>query len=166
MLVGGNEAQDGNDTKLEFRWSRLESLAALEIYEIIKARESVFVVEQGCPYQEADDMDRHAWHLSAFLDGELAAYARVVDPGIKYDQPSIGRVMTVRKFRGLKVGRALMEEAIRFTDRNFPGQEIKIAAQVYLREFYESLGFRATGHPYEEDGIPHVEMVRSAHHAA
>ncbi|MCL4694988.1 MAG: GNAT family N-acetyltransferase [Candidatus Hydrogenedentes bacterium] len=166
MSLSGDEAQNGNDTKLEFRWSRLESLTALEVHEIIKARESVFVVEQGCPYQEADDMDLHAWHLSAFFNGELAAYARVVDPGIKYGQPSIGRVMTVKKFRGLKAGRALMEEAIRFTDRNFPAREITIAAQVYLREFYESLGFRACGHPYEEDGIPHVDMVRSAHHAA
>jgi len=148
--------------KLEFKWSRLESFTALELYEIIKARESVFVVEQNCPYQETDDLDPYAWHLSALLNGELAAYARVVDPGINNSQPSIGRVMTLKKFRGQKIGRALMEEAINFTERKYPGNVIKISAQVYLQKFYESLGFHASGEAYDEDGIFHVEMNRSS----
>lgn len=146
--------------KLEFKWSRLESLTALELYEIIKARESVFVVEQNCPYQETDDLDPHAWHLSALVNGELAAYARVIEPGIKNCQPSIGRVMTLKKFRGQKVGRALMEEAIKFTELNYPGNDIKISAQVYLEKFYESLGFHASGEPYDEDGISHIDMIK------
>jgi ElaA protein len=146
---------------LAFKWSRLESLSAREIYEIIAARESVFVVEQNCPYQEADGIDFRAWHLSVFADGEFAAYARVVDPGARYAQPSIGRVMAVKKFRGREIGRALMEEAIRFTESQFPGAGIRISAQAYLLGFYGSLGFRPEGEPYEEDGIPHVEMARS-----
>jgi len=148
--------------KLEFKWSRLEFFAALELYQIIMARESVFVVEQHCPYQETDELDLYAWHLSALVNGELAAYARVVDPGINNSQPSIGRVMTLKKFRGQKIGRALMEEAINFTERKYPGNDIKISAQVYLQKFYESLGFHSSGEPYDEDGIPHIEMIKSS----
>lgn len=147
--------------KLEFKWSRLESLTSLELYEIIKARESVFVVEQNCPYQETDDLDPHAWHLSALVNGELAAYARVVEPGIKNSQPSIGRVMTLKKFRGVGIGRVLMEEAIKFTEQAYPENDIKILAQVYLQKFYESLGFHASSEPYDEDGIPHIDMIKS-----
>lgn len=145
---------------LQFKWSRFESLGVLELYEIIRAREAVFVVEQACPYQEVDGMDISSWHLSVTMDGELAAYARLVDPGVKYLQPSIGRVMTVKKFRSLKIGRALMTEAIRFSESQFPGQSIKIGAQVYLNEFYGSFGFEAVSDPYDEDGILHIDMIR------
>lgn len=148
--------------ELNFRWSRLDTFTALELYEIIRARESVFVVEQKCPYQETDDMDLHSWHLTVSLKGEFAAYARVVDPGIKYDRPSIGRVMTLVKFRKLKIGRSLMGEAVRFTEHQFPDMGIKIGAQVYLQKFYESLGFEPVGKPYDEDGIAHIDMVKPA----
>ena len=147
-------------TKLNFKWSRLASLPPLELHRIIQARESVFVVEQKCPYQETDDMDPFSWHLTACLGGELAAYARVVDPGFKYDQPSIGRVMTLASFRKMKIGRSLMKEAIQFTEYQFPYMGIKIGAQVYLQKFYESLGFKVVGEPYNEDGIPHVDMLK------
>lgn len=152
--------------KLEFKWSRLESFTALELYEIIKARESVFIVEQHCPYQETDELDLYAWHLSTLVNGELAAYARLVDPGIKNSLPSIGRVMTLKKFRGQKIGRALMEEAIKFSERKYPGNDIKISAQVYLQKFYESLGFHSSGDPYDEDGILHVDMIMSVSHTS
>lgn len=147
---------------LEFKWSRLEDLSVLEFFRIIKAREAVFVVEQQCAYQETDDMDLCSWHLSVLLEGELAAYVRVVDPGVKYEQPSIGRVMTVATFRSLKIGRALMSEAIRFTEERYPDMGIKIGAQVYLQRFYESLGFAAASDAYEEDGIPHLDMIKPA----
>ncbi|MGH1541927.1 MAG: GNAT family N-acetyltransferase [Arenicella sp.] len=146
--------------ELEFKWSRLESLSSLELFEIIKAREAVFVVEQQCPYQETDDMDLYAWHLAAFVNEELAAYARVVDPGVKYEQPSIGRVMTLEKFRTKKFGRPLMNEAIRFTQQQFTNMDIKIGAQEHLRHFYESLGFETVSQVYDEDGIPHIDMIR------
>lgn len=147
---------------LEFKWSRLGSFTAFELYEIIKARESVFVVEQNCPYQETDEFDPHAWHLAVLVNGELAAYARVVDPGGKNSLPSIGRVMTLKQFRGQKIGRALMEGAIKFTEQKYPGSDIKISAQVYLQKFYSSLGFDVFGEPYDEDGIPHIDMIKSA----
>lgn len=148
--------------QLEFRWSRLADFTALELYQIIKAREAVFVVEQNCPYQETDELDLHAWHLSAFADGELAAYARVVEPVDNKSQPAIGRVMTLKKYRGQQIGRALMQEAIQFTEQNYPGKAIKISAQVHLQKFYASLGFDAVGEPYDEDDIPHIAMIKSA----
>lgn len=147
---------------LEFKWSRLEAFTALGLYEIIKARECVFVVEQNCPYQETDELDPQAWHLTVSVEGELAAYARVVDPDVKDSLPSIGRVMTLKKFRGQNIGRALMVEVIKFIEQKYPGKDIKISAQVYLQKFYKSLGFRASGEPYNEDGIPHIYMIKSA----
>ena len=146
----------------EFKWARLESLTAQELHAVLAARESVFVVEQRCAYQEAEALDAHAWHLRVFQAGALAAYARVVDPGYKYPQPSIGRVLTIPAFRGQGVGRALMQEAMRFTALHHPHADIQISAQAYLRGFYASLGFEAVGEGYEEDGIPHLGMVKPA----
>lgn len=148
--------------QLKFQWSRLVDFTALEFHQIIMAREAVFVVEQNCPYQETDELDLHAWHLSVLVNGELAAYARVVDPGVKDSLPAIGRVMTLKKFRGQNIGRALMAEAIKFTEQKYPGKDIKISAQVYLQKFYASLGFDVFGEPYDEDGIPHIDMIKSA----
>lgn len=148
--------------QLTFHWQRLEDLSVLEFYHLIAAREAVFVVEQNCPYQETDAMDLQAWHLRVMHNDELVACARVVDPGVKYPQPSIGRVMTVETFRQHKIGRALMQEAIRFTEQTFPAMGIKIGAQVYLQAFYESLGFASVGEPYDEDGIMHMDMIKPA----
>lgn len=147
---------------LSYKWNRLEAYSALELYEVIKARESVFVVEQKCAYQEADGLDPHSWHLSVMLDGELAAYARVVDPGLKYQEPSIGRVITLAKFRNLKIGRALVAEAVRCTEKCFPAEGIRIGAQARLEQFYASFGFQTAGDIYDEDGIPHIDMVKPA----
>ena len=132
----------------------------MELWRIIKAREAVFVVEQQCPYQETDDMDPFSWHLEACINGDLVAYVRVIDPGLKYTQPSISRVLTLQKYRELKIGRALMNEAIAFTEQTFANMGIKIGAQVYLQQFYESLGFEPASEPYDEDGIPHLDMIK------
>ncbi len=145
---------------LRFKWNRMESMTALDIYEVIKVRESVFVVEQQCAYQEADGADPYSWHLCVFLDGELAAYARVVEPSVKYEEPSIGRVITLKKFRNLKIGRVLVAEAIAFTESKFHGKGIRISAQAHLQNFYGSLGFLPVGDVYEDDGIPHIEMFK------
>ena len=144
---------------LRFKWSRMEDMTALEVYEVIKARESVFVVEQKCAYQDADGADPQSWHLCVLLNNELAAYARVVEPGIKYKEP-IGRVITLKKFRNLQIGRALVAEAIAFAESNFQGQGIRIGAQAHLHNFYGSLGFQSVGDVYDDDGIPHVEMFK------
>lgn len=147
---------------LDFQWKRLDDLSTREMYTIIQAREAVFVVEQACAYQEVDGLDLDSWHLSVLKDGELAAYARVVEPGLKYEEPSIGRVLTLAKFRSLKIGYALVAEAIRFTEAHYPGAGIRIGAQAHLQKFYGSLGFEPVGEIYDEDGIAHIDMVKAA----
>ncbi|MFJ1303047.1 GNAT family N-acetyltransferase [Pseudomonadota bacterium AL_CKDN230030165-1A_HGKHYDSX7] len=147
---------------LRFTWKRLHDFSAIELYRIIEAREAVFVVEQRCAYQEADGLDPEAWHLSVHLGEALAAYARVVAPGLKFDEPSIGRVMTLAAFRDRKLGRALVAEAIAFTEKTYPGAGIRIGAQAHLHKFYGGLGFLPIGEVYDDDGIPHIDMVKPA----
>lgn len=144
-----------------FQWRRLRELSPLDVHAMLLARESVFVVEQQCPYQETDRLDPESWHGLGRVNGELAAYARLVPPGLKFAGPSIGRVMTLPAYRATGAGRALMTEAIRFSAAEYPGQAIEIGAQVYLRAFYESFGFRQVGAEYDEDGIPHMDMIRN-----
>jgi ElaA protein len=142
-------------------WKKLSELSGAETHEMLKARAAVFVVEQNCFYQDPDDHDSTAWHLFLRINNELAGYARVVAPGRKYPQPSIGRVMTTLPYRSRKLGRPLMREAIRFTEAEYPGQGIQIGAQAHLKEFYGSVGFQQVGEVYDEDGIPHIDMIKN-----
>ncbi|MFG6667040.1 GNAT family N-acetyltransferase [Halomonas sp. HNIBRBA4712] len=146
---------------LKFDWSRFDQLDLHTFHEIVRAREAVFVVEQACAYQEVDGLDPLAWHLRATVEGKLAAYVRVIGPGDKFAEPSVGRVMTVSTYRGRAFGRTLMVEAIRFTEERYPGHGIRIGAQAHLEGFYASLGFETVSEPFDEDGIPHIEMVKS-----
>lgn len=131
----------------------------------MRLREEVFIVEQQCAYHDADGRDPHAWHLLGWADAPsgraLVAYARIFEPGVRYTEPSIGRVVTAPKVRGTGVGKALMAEALRRLDGLAPGQPVKIAAQRRLERFYLELGFKTISAPYEEDGITHVDMLRS-----
>jgi len=154
-------------TAIHYGWYRLADLSGSVVHEIIRLRESVFVVEQACAYQEADALDEHAWHLLARVGtdvsqrpehGTLAAYLRVVDPGAKYAEPSIGRVLTASEHRRVGLGRPLMRQAIVRARAVHGPVGIRISAQCYLQGFYESLGFDVTGQAYLEDDIPHVEM--------
>ena len=146
--------------KLIWDFPSFADLSAAEVYEALAARQEVFVVEQNCVFLDADGSDGEAWHLLGRVDGTLMAYARLLPPGVKYEEASIGRVLTTRSGRGRNFGRALMAEAIRKMGELFPGQPIRIGAQLYLQRFYESFGFEATSEVYAEDGIPHVEMLR------
>lgn len=146
---------------IHFSWHRLDDLAGAVVHELIRIRESVFVVEQACAYQEADALDAQAWHLIARAgssEGDIAAYLRVVDPGLSYAEPSIGRVLTSAAYRRAGWGRPLMREGILRTRAVHGPVGIRISAQAYLQVFYERLGFTVVGEPYLEDGIPHIEM--------
>jgi len=138
-------------------------LTTADLYAVVRLREAVFVVEQNCPYPDADGRDPNAWHLLGWLQGSqeraLVAYARIFEPGVRYDEGSIGRVVTAAEVRGTGVGKALMAEALRRLESLAPGQPVKIAAQRRLEEFYLGFGFRTVSDPYEEDGIIHVDMV-------
>ncbi|MFN8355150.1 MAG: GNAT family N-acetyltransferase [Spirosomataceae bacterium] len=145
------------------RWliKPFDALTPHELYQILRLRSEVFVVEQNCVFLDMDDKDAHCEHLMAWNEvGQLVAYTRLVPPGISYNEPSIGRVVTSPAQRGLKIGRELMERSIASVEELFGKQPIKIGAQLYLKRFYESLGFMQSDEEYLEDGIPHIEMVR------
>jgi ElaA protein len=151
-------------TDLIWQWARFGDLSAHELYAALQLREAVFVVEQKCPYPDADGRDPNAWHLLGWLDTasgrRLVAYARVFEPGVRYTEGSIGRVATSTDMRRFGFGKALMAEALRRLDSLAPGQTIKVAAQRYLENFYSGFGFRTASAPYEEDGIMHIDMLR------
>jgi ElaA protein len=145
--------------KLTWHFRAFGELSGAEVYEALAARQEVFVVEQNCVFRDADGLDNQAWHLIGRADGALAAYARLLPPGARYAEPSIGRVLTTQAGRG-RYGRALMKEAIRRIESLFPGHAVRIGAQLYLRRFYENFGFNAVSPVYLEDGIEHIEMLR------
>ena len=141
-------------------WSRFADLGVDNLYDALALRCRVFVMEQGA-YQDPDGLDRASWHLLGRGDaGGLQAYLRVVDPGLKYDEPSIGRVVTAPESRATGLGRVLMAEGLRRCAGAWPGRAIRISAQLHLARFYGEFGFVAVGETYLEDDIPHVEMLR------
>lgn len=153
-----------HDSKSNLRWSldRFDSLTPDSLYALLEARVAVFVVEQHCPYQEIDGLDRVALHLAAWRDQQLAAAARILPPGVRFDEPSIGRVLTCGGWRGTGLGRELMRRALDVCVSNWPDAPVRVSAQSHLQRFYGSLGFAPCSLPYDEDGIPHIDMLRPA----
>ena len=129
-----------------------------ELYKILQLRIEVFVVEQDCVYQDCDDKDQHSFHYMGWQGDKLVAYTRLLPPGIGYAGASIGRVVTSPLIRGNKIGRELMERSINKTIELFGKISITIGAQLYLKKFYESLGFIKTSDIYLEDNIEHIKM--------
>ncbi len=145
---------------MNWSWQRFEDLGVESLYDALALRCRVFVIEQG-PYLDPDGIDRQCWHLLGRDDERvLQAYLRVVDPGVKFPEPSIGRVVTSPERRGSGLGRVLMQEGVRLCAAAWPGQGIRISAQSRLQRFYESLGFAIDGDEYLEDNIAHVEMLK------
>lgn len=144
-----------------FLWLPFDRLTARQAHDLLQLRQRVFVVEQRCAYLDADGLDPQCWQGLGTANGALVATARIVPPGLAYEEPAIGRVVSSPDHRRAGFGRQLMEEAIRETRRLYPGQGIRIGAQRYLERFYGSLGFVPVGEPYDEDGIPHVHMLRA-----
>jgi ElaA protein len=148
---------------LHWKWHGFDALSPSALHAILRARAEVFVVEQNCAFADPDALDMHAQHLTGWpRDGgatTLAAYLRLVAPGFKYAEPSIGRVLTTGPFRGRGLGRPLMMEGLRRLRETFPGHVCRIGAQQRLERFYVSLGFHTASAPYVEDGIAHVQML-------
>lgn len=140
---------------------KFEDLSAQEIYEILRVRTEVFIIEQDCHYQDEDNYDQKAVHLWAEENGEILAYCRLFNKGIKYPETSIGRVLTTKKARGKNLGKQLISYAIGTIENRFGTSEIRISAQDYLLKFYGDFGFKDTGKKYLEDDIPHTEMIRN-----
>ena len=139
---------------------RFDELTLDELYNILQLRNEVFIVEQNCVYKDPDGKDQSAWHLMALEDDKLVAYARILPPGVSYSDPAIGRVVTSSSKRRSGLGRELMKLSIEACEKLFGKISITLGAQVYLKNFYESLGFTAIGDEYLDDGIPHIDMKR------
>ncbi|KPH11900.1 GNAT family N-acetyltransferase [Chryseobacterium sp. ERMR1:04] len=138
-----------------------EEFTVPELYNLLKARSEVFVVEQNCVYLDADGYDQQAIHVWAEEeDGEILAYCRVFDKGIKFEETSLGRVITTQKGRGRSLGKQLIQYAVETIENRYHTSEIRISAQDYLLKFYGDFGFIDTGKKYLEDDIPHTEMIR------
>jgi ElaA protein len=155
-------------TPAAMRWQLLpfDDLSARQLYDAMRLRAEVFVVEQQCVFSDPDGHDPRALHLLGWRDGApdeppaLLAYARIFPPGALFDEASIGRVVTSPSARGTGLGRALMAEAMNRTRALFPDAPVKLAAQQRLERFYTTLGFRTVSKAFLEDGIVHVYMVR------
>ena len=147
----------------ELVWScaHFNDISVRDLYEIVALRTAVFIVEQRCPYQDTDGLDSVSHHLwTRGADGAIAAYLRIVPPGAKYAEPSLGRIATAPSARRTGFGRALVREGIARVEQMYGRRAIRIGAQRYLLDFYQQLGFRETGVEYDEDAIPHSEMLR------
>jgi ElaA protein len=145
--------------KINWQWRHFSALDPQQLYTILWIRQAVFVVEQHCAYLDADGVDYYAWHLLGLTPHtELVAYLRLIEPGKKFSEPSIGRVLTSSVARGQGIGRQLMVEGIRASQARFPGQGIRISAQQRLERFYKGLGFETISEPYLEEGMLHLQM--------
>lgn len=148
----------------EWQCSTFNDLSNADLYEVLRQRQEVFILEQTCLYNDFDGYDQDSHHLLGWRTTggvrQLGAYLRILAPGAKYTEMSLGRVLTTRQARGSGIGRELLAQGIAHAERLHPGHRIKIGAQQYLERFYGSFGFVTTSQPYDEDGIMHIEMLR------
>lgn len=137
-----------------------EQLTLNQLYDVMKLRQDIFVVEQNCPYHDLDNLDQQCEHLMAFEDDQLIAYTRLIPKGIVHqDYSAIGRVIISQKARGRKLGYELMERSIAALRAQYPTVAIKIGAQQHLEDYYTKVGFRTISDMYLEDDIPHIDML-------
>ncbi len=145
--------------KISWIWKRFEDISGTEMHEILFKRQKVFIVEQKCVYQDADELDKYSWHLiGRESKGLLAAYARITFPGTRYEEPSFGRILTVQSFRGTGLGRQIIQYCIEKCNIEYPDMVIHISAQTYLIKFYNDFGFKSLGQPYDDEGVEHIDM--------
>ena len=148
---------------IQWRWHRYPDLSPQEIYAVFAARQAIFIVEQNCPYLDMDGKDLEALHLIGWSNQEVAAYLRLIAPGVSYpNDPSLGRILTTKIARGSGLGRELVVRGLEKIYELYPTLPTRIGAQAHLHKFYGSLGFVQTSEPYDEDGIMHIEMLRES----
>lgn len=144
--------------EVTYFWKEFNELSLDDLYAILNLRQKVFVLEQDCPYIDADYSDQDAFHLLGYKDNDLIAYLRAFKPGIKYEGSSLGRIVTEINSRGLGVGKKIIKEGVKFLKKEYPDNEIIISAQHRLEDFYIDLGFTSRGEVYLEDDIDHIQM--------
>ena len=142
-----------------WQWYTFEQLSTNELYELLKLRQDVFILEQQCFYSDLDDQDQISMHLLGRLNDQLVAYLRVIPKDIDGQRfMIIGRVLADTTLRGSGAGRTMMQQTLSYLSRHYPGTPVQLSAQEYLTKFYASFGFTAISEPYDEDGIMHVDM--------
>ena len=144
---------------MEWKIKKFEDLTVFELYEILKAREEIFIVEQNCIYHDLDSNDQSSTHLFLENEGQVVCYLRILPRGVKYEEASVGRVITNASYRRKGYGEILVQKAIDFVEEVWGEREIRISAQAHLRGFYGGLGFKVVSDVYLEDGIDHYEML-------
>lgn len=144
---------------MNFTLKTFEQLTNTELYNILKVRTEVFVVEQNCPYLEVDGKDVQSYHLFKEENGKIIAYLRILPPGVSYEELSIGRVLVKKEYRGKKLAQQMMDQALQFIHYELKEKTIKIQAQAYLHNFYASFGFKVISETYLDDNIPHIDML-------
>lgn len=152
-----------NDPK-NIRWENkhFSKLSAAELHTLLALRCSIFIMEQNCPYLDPDHKDLHSYHVMGWVGDELVACSRIVEPGISYEEVSIGRVASSASVRGTGVGKILMTKTMEYIQEIFGNVPVRISAQSYLQKYYEGFGFRRSEkEEYSEDDIPHLDMVYS-----
>lgn len=148
--------------KISWHNKHFSQLAAAEFHEILKVRINVFVVEQNCPYPEIDGKDLDAWHVFGVNENNnVVGVSRILRPGISYDEPSVGRVATLKEARMTGAGMQMMQFVMEEIKSLFPNENVRISAQEYLKGFYEKFDFVKVSESYLEDDIPHIEMLMS-----
>ncbi|NLC83953.1 MAG: GNAT family N-acetyltransferase [Ruminococcaceae bacterium] len=147
---------------MNWKFKKFADLSTEEIYGIIKLRIEVFIIEQNCIYQDCDGRDQAALHLFVQADDRIVAYLRILPKGSFYEEICIGRLVVQKDYRGQGLARELMLKAISFIESDLRENEIKIQAQVYLTEFYKSLGFVQVSEEYLEDNLPHIDMLKNS----
>jgi|TARA_B100001939_G_scaffold328692_1_gene324260 ElaA protein len=145
-------------SNISFIWHNFDSISKEELYDVLSLRQKVFIIEQNCFYEDLDYSDQEANHLLLYKDNKLIGYSRVFPPGIKYDDASIGRIVTDEEYRGKGYGKIIAKESIQFLKNNYPKSDISISAQFRLIDFYEDFGFIKVGSVYLEDDIDHIKM--------
>ena len=145
---------------IHFIYKTFDQLTSNELHDMYALRSEVFVVEQDCVYQDIDGNDPKSIHVLGSIEGDLVAYARILDQGLSYaDYSSTGRIVVSPVHRAQKLGHALVDFAIKTTQKEYANSRIKISAQAHLEKFYQTHQFKATGEAYLEDGIPHIGML-------
>lgn len=151
---------------INWQSKRFNALNLKTLYNIIKLRQDVFMIEQNCIYPDVDGIDQHAQHIIGYWQQdektpELCAYARIIPPAPPHNKAAIGRVVVKPSFRGKALGMALVTQTLRVIETTFPNTPIKIFAQAHLETFYSRFDFTPTSEVYDEDGIPHIDMLKT-----
>ena len=147
-------------TAIDWQWYRFDDLTPSLLYRVVKLRQDVFILEQQCFYSDLDNQDQHALHLLGQRDEQVVAYLRIIPLQQEgTDWHAIGRVLTASSVRGEGVGRTMMVKALEYLAETAPEARVQLSAQLYLQDFYSSIGFVAISDPYDDDGIMHIDMV-------